>query len=80
MMKATPMTADRNTPSANFRRELEALLNKYSQENGSDSPDFVLAQFLIDSLIAWNGAMGLREAFYGRTVSKHFKLDAAVRK
>jgi len=29
-----------------FRRELAGLLNQYNQERGSDTPDFILAEYL----------------------------------
>ncbi len=34
----------------NFKKELEMLLNKYSKENGSDTPDFILAEYLDNCL------------------------------
>lgn len=50
-----------------FEKELEALLNRFSQENGSDTPDFILAKYLNDCLTAWNHAVVAREKWYGRT-------------
>ena len=29
-----------------FRKELACLINRYSRENGSDTPDFILADYL----------------------------------
>jgi hypothetical protein len=49
-----------------FAKELESLINRYSQENGSDTPDFVLAGYLRDCLSAWNTAVKARERWYGR--------------
>ena len=49
-----------------FRNELEALLNKYSMENGSDTPDFILAEYLVRCLEAFNDTVGHREMWYGR--------------
>lgn len=49
-----------------FERELEDLINKYSQENGSNTPDFILAQFLVGCLAAWNAGVVRREQWYGR--------------
>lgn len=43
-----------------FRKELEMLINRYSKENGSDTPDFILAQFLEDSLKAFDKAVSTR--------------------
>ena len=46
--------------------KLTALLNKFSEENGSDTPDYVLASFLIGCLKELNLAVNRREMFYGR--------------
>ena len=37
-----------------FRRELTELLNKHSMENGSDTPDFILADHLTRVLKAFD--------------------------
>jgi len=47
-----------------FQEELKALINKHSQENYSDTPDFVLAQYLNDCLSAYNAAVGRRDAWH----------------
>ena len=44
-----------------FRRDLQAVLNKHSQENGSDTPDFMLAEYLIDCLRALDRTIGRRD-------------------
>jgi hypothetical protein len=49
-----------------FRQQLEMLINRESRENGSDTPDWVLAEYLIDSLKAFDRAVGAREKWYGR--------------
>lgn len=49
-----------------FEAELTHLLNRYSQENGSNTPDFILAQYLTACLAAWNTAVQQRETWYGR--------------
>ena len=33
-----------------LRKEIEQAINKYSLENGSDTPDFILAEYLTDCL------------------------------
>lgn len=48
----------------NFRRELESLLNHHSKENGSDTPDFVLAEYLDDCLRAFDKAVARRTEWY----------------
>ena len=37
-----------------FEKELQALLNKYSMENPSNTPDFILAAYLSNCLRAFN--------------------------
>ena len=47
-----------------FREELESLLNRHSKENGSDTPDFVLAEYLADCLAAFDKATASRSRWY----------------
>lgn len=49
-----------------FRDELAALINKYSLENGSDTPDFLLASYLEQCLLVFGQAVQSREQWYGR--------------
>lgn len=49
-----------------FHNELRSLLNRHSKENGSDTPDFILARYLSDCLAAWDAAVSSREKWYGR--------------
>ncbi len=53
-------------PPPSFREELERLINAHSRENGCNTPDWVLAQFLHDSLDAFDRAVNAREKWYGR--------------
>lgn len=48
-----------------LRDEIESVLNKHSAENGSDTPDFILAQYLIDCLKAFDNATTRRVEWYG---------------
>lgn len=50
----------------NFRDELEDLINSHSKENGSNTPDFILAEFLSDCLDAFDRTVAKREKWYGR--------------
>jgi len=47
-----------------FRKELEALINRYSKENGSNTPDFILAEFLIGCLDTFDKAVSRRSKWY----------------
>ena len=49
-----------------FEKELAGLINKYSQENGSDTPDFLLAEYLTGTLKVYNTTVKAREKWYGR--------------
>jgi len=41
-----------------FERELEQLINRHSEENQSNTPDFILAIYLRGCLNAFNHATG----------------------
>ena len=49
-----------------FLEELSILLNKYSRENNSDTPDFILAEYLLSCLAAFDAAVSRRTAWYGK--------------
>jgi len=50
----------------NFLKDLAELINRHSQENASNTPDFILAQFLSGCLDSFNTAIQQRETWYGR--------------
>jgi hypothetical protein len=52
--------------TSEFERDLTALLNRHSEETRSDTPDFLLASFLIGCLATFNRAVKRRETWYGR--------------
>ena len=45
-----------------LREEIRDALNRHSAENRSDTPDGVLAQYLMDCLAAFDNAVVRREA------------------
>ena len=51
-----------------FDKELERLINKHSMEHGSNTPDFLLAEYLWSCLVVFNVAVVKREEWYGRSV------------
>jgi hypothetical protein len=69
---AAPCSGD----APDFITELRDLLNCRSMENGSDTPDFILAQYLTDCLRAWNRATKRREDWYGRTPQEVYPPNA----
>jgi len=53
-------------PPLGFLKELENLVNRYSIENESNTPDFILARYLRECLVAFAVAVRERETWYGR--------------
>jgi len=51
-----------------FELRLEELINQYSMENGSDTPDFILAKYLSKCLENFDASVKQREEWYGRQV------------
>ena len=49
-----------------FKTKLIGLLNEYSKENTSNTPDMILAQYLESCLAAFDEAVQQRETWYGR--------------
>lgn len=49
-----------------LEHELASALNRFSAENASNTPDWILAQYLLGCLTAWNTAVQQRETWYGR--------------
>lgn len=55
-------------PYHKFHRELESLINRHSLENRTDTPDFILADYVVECLralehqhrakVAWSAPLG----------------------
>lgn len=56
-----------------FEKKLSAIINEYSKESDSDTPDFILARYLNEVLKNFNAAVMDREQWYGRI--KHVEDD-----
>ncbi len=52
--------------ATNFKDELVALINRFSKENGSDTPDFLLGEYLDRALNNYDKTVVDRESWYGR--------------
>ena len=52
-------------PETEFQRELEQLINKHSQENGSNTPDYILASYLKGCLDNFNLHTRERDRWWG---------------
>lgn len=48
-----------------LRDEIATVLNRASSENESGTPDFVLAEYLVDSLAAFDKATNIRDRWWG---------------
>ena len=48
-----------------FAVELKQLINRHSIENGSNTPDYILAEYLMSCLAAFEATTYLRERWYG---------------
>jgi hypothetical protein len=53
-----------------FQDALRELINKHCMENGSDTPDFLLAEYLCDCLAAYETIIEKREVWYGRRIGQ----------
>ena len=47
-----------------FKKDLEAVINKHSMENGSNTPDWVLTEYLISCLDAFDQTTKKRDTWY----------------
>lgn len=59
-----PYTEDKS--QLNFEEALTNLINEHSKENESDTPDFILADYINDCLEAFKYAVRKREQWHGR--------------
>ena len=50
---------------SDFERDLATVINKHSRENDSDTPDFILAEFLLRCLEGFELTSNRREEWYG---------------
>lgn len=58
------------TKQSRLRKDIEESINKHSLENESDTPDFILAEYLTDCLRVFDKAIVKREEWYGRKKSE----------
>ena len=74
LIKDTPMTIKKRDAMLKmlgpdkpktFNEELCELINRHSMENGSNTPDYILANYLEMCLTAFGVAQRERDSFYG---------------
>ena len=49
----------------NFKRDLAKLINIYSLESVSNTPDFIIAEYLTNTLLEFDKLMQSRDNWYG---------------
>ena len=60
----TKETTHTEPDASDLRSELTSLLNKFSRENVSNTPDFILRNFIWDSLKAFERGVRERDEWY----------------
>ena len=70
----TIMAPEDKTPQT-FEQELSDLINRHSKENGSDTPDFILASYLTGCLEIFNRTAQSRTKWYGKLTVLEGGLD-----
>lgn len=58
-----------------FEGELTELINKYSLEPLSNTPDFILAFYLKDCLLAWQNAQTRRTVWYQKQFEQKKEIE-----
>lgn len=59
-------TLDREEgPEPSLAEEISMVLNRHSAENGSNTPDYILAEYLLGALASWEQATKDRDRWYG---------------
>ena len=51
--------------TSTLEEDISAVLNRHSAENASNTPDFILAQYLLGCLAAFGATVKARDAWYG---------------
>jgi len=62
-----------------FTKELMTLINKHSLENDSDTPDFILAEYLTNCLGNFNIATKARKGYGMLFVSKTIQAECTIK-
>jgi hypothetical protein len=62
---STPLPEATSSIQPGFDKELESLISRYSMEAGSNTPDYILVEFMKNSLENFHQATRLRDNWYG---------------
>ena len=60
-----------------WRKEIEAAINRSSAVTGSNTPDFILAEYLVDCLMAFDKAVNRRNEWVGKIGDEIDRLEAS---
>lgn len=60
-----PLPETKNTPRPGFEKELENLISRYSKDEESNTPDYIIAEFMKNSMDIFHRATKLRDNWYG---------------
>lgn len=65
--------------NSTLREDIENVINRHCAENGSDTPDYILADYLVDCLRAFDSAVRARNAWYnqGEAASPIHKVEVS---
>ena len=56
----------RSIEYSNLRKDIEEVINNLRLEDKCNTPDFILAEYLVDCLETFDKAINKREKWYGR--------------
>lgn len=54
------------SPESLLAKGFESVINQNNRENASNTPDFILAQYLVSCLVAFEQASNHRENWFGK--------------
>ena len=57
---------EKEQKQARFRSDLQDVINRHCMENESNTPDYMLADYLIECLRALDATINKRASWYGR--------------
>lgn len=49
-----------------LKKEIASVINRHSLENGSNTPDFMLADYMLGCLTVYENTLRSREEWFGR--------------
>ena len=75
-VKAGRSRTQRGGLMTDFKTELTELINRHSRENDSNTPDWILAQYVLGCVFAFNQAVQQRETWYGRDARPSEPIEA----